>query len=676
MLGIAIKLTSVHQTISGLAGLSPGPLAVPINLFTGAQSSFATLSHTSLVSNWERVGGRLSCLGISRAAARLNFDTPLVAGHGHFVIADHELTSGFLKFQLSGDGTQDARAMKESWVNFAYHFPEDVTGSYTYVQAKPSGDYAGSIDNVAVYDMHAVDPSQVACDVILIGGDGNASSTASEHVSAINRETPFDPRIWTMPALDDGVTYDEMHAMRHVPVPAIEPIIGTAPAAGMSPCHAAAAQLADVSDARGRPVLIMSLGSAGTGLTGGEEWRRFSTNPTTGARMWDEMVAMKASLDALGPDHRIVGCIWSLGAEDTSAEEYDAPGAWLDRITQFVGDVRTEIADVPMVLWRVGTHFEPLEGDGRGQRMGAAQNRLDQNSHDSYALDRFRVVTPQPGNVLAGSEIPYFNAAGMQANGRAAGMALRDMIQNPQPAVGPDPAQEQRNAVLNLVSQRDAEIDGPATIPLPTFEPGDLAVLVLASKSQPNNYTVSGDLSGAWSRLAASDGLNDPFVNVFLRTFEHSLVDGQITIAPEGNNPTMIVLQGWSGADRDAPIDGDPPAFAKHWESVATSPQAPALNVDTTGAHLFHICCIEDVDVSQNSIVPAGYSNFQARGRTGQCTVMVLSRAIDVVGSQPGIAVTNGAGDIGRNLGISFALQPGPAFAPDSFNHGFSEGFL
>lgn len=83
-----------------------------------------------------------------------------------------------------------------------------------------------------------------------------------------------------------------------------------------------------------------------------------------------------------------------------------------------------------MVLWSIGQHYEPTaQNDGRGAAMLAAQLRLDQGSGDAdWALDRFRVVVPAPGNALSDADDPHFTAHGMQQNGRDAGAALLSML--------------------------------------------------------------------------------------------------------------------------------------------------------------------------------------------------------------------------------------------------------
>lgn len=414
-----------------------GPLAIevapalerPANLFTPAQSGFDAAAHLDGRGNWQVAEGRLACNGAAPGNdARLTLDAPLVAGRAYVARIDHAHQAGTLKLQLGGDGVLSGRALSEGWQDTEYFPGAEVAGNYLRLQAKPSSDYAGSFDAVTLHDLSGVDPARVACDVVIIGGDSNATSATSEHVTPANRETGFDPRIWTMPGLRSGGSHSPSQSERHRPMPMVEPVIAAVGAQRMSPCHAAASELVARAAARGRPLLVMALGDAGSGLMNTEDWRRSSSVATTGARMWGEMLAMKAALEALGPAHEITGAIWSLGANDTFGGDYAVEEGWLDQMAGFVADLRAHVADVPMVLWRVGRHYEPDLGngatDGRGQAMGAAQERLDQDSGDARAIARFKVVTPPEGHQLSDPHDPHYTAAGMQAKGRAAGAAL------------------------------------------------------------------------------------------------------------------------------------------------------------------------------------------------------------------------------------------------------------
>ncbi|MBT8155856.1 hypothetical protein KMP13_18710 [Epibacterium ulvae] len=67
-----------------------------------------------------------------------------------------------------------------------------------------------------------------------------------------------------------------------------------------------------------------------------QDWRRPDRqsggpygNDNTPSPMWNEMIAMRTALEALGPDHQVVGAMWSLGQYDgfgtlAGPEGYDA----------------------------------------------------------------------------------------------------------------------------------------------------------------------------------------------------------------------------------------------------------------------------------------------------------------------------------------------------------------
>lgn len=430
--GVILRVSDAGGDSASLPELDLGvrapPLAPPASRFTTAQASFDETAHIDFRDNWQVSGGRLTCTGTSGNDARLTLDTPLVAGRPCFTMADVEITAGDMRFQLGGDGFASGGTITDGWTNSRYFAAAEVTGDFPRVQIKPSTDFAGSLDDIALYDLSTVDPHDVACDVIIVGGDSNSCNATSGYVTATNRETAFDPRIWYMPHLRSTGSFDVAGVLRHVPRPCVEPVAAVE-ARRMSPVHAVAGRLVGWSAARGRPLLVMALGDPGSGLMNTEDWRRGSTVATTGARMWTEMVAMKAAVEALEPAHEIVGMVWSLGANDLTGAGYDFEGGWLDVMGGFVSDLRAHVADVPMVLWSIGEHFEPsAPGDGRGAAMLAAQQKLDQGSGDIRALDRFRVVVPATGHALSDQDDPHFDAQGMQRNGRDAGDALLGLL--------------------------------------------------------------------------------------------------------------------------------------------------------------------------------------------------------------------------------------------------------
>lgn len=413
-----------------------GALSAPANLFTAAQTSFATTDHVDGRGNWQMEAGRLVCLGTNAGQdARLSLDATLTAGEGHYILVDHfPGTAGNIKLQLNGAGTYKGNALTDAWQTFDYVPAISSTGAYTRVGIKPDTTFDGAVGNVRLYPLGAVDPNTVACDIVIVAGDSNSTCATSELVTADNREIPFDPRIWYMPSLREGGNYNDALAKRHVPMPAIEPVVGVSGAKRMSPCHAVASELVEWSAARGRPLLILSVGEAGTGLDGTEDWRKGSTftrdNGTQlGSRAYDEMLATVAAAMALGPAHEVVGVVWSLGANDRYGGDYSVPGQWMDQMTQLVANTRADVADVPMVLWSVGSNLGVGYDDGRSQRMRDAQLRLDRDSGDAdWAIDRFRVVTPPDGYELIDGSDPHYTAAGMQAKGRLAGATLRALL--------------------------------------------------------------------------------------------------------------------------------------------------------------------------------------------------------------------------------------------------------
>lgn len=415
------------------------PLASPPNLFTAAQSAFTDTAHIDFRSNWEVDGsGLLSCTGGNAGqAARLSLDAALTPGRAHFILADHRPTAGSLRMRFASPGITNSRQLSALYMDCEFVPAGDVEYAATRLDLQPTTDYAGTVDNVRAYDLSTVDPNLVACDVIIVGGDSNSANATSERfgdeIDMSARETPFDPRIWYMPCLRLSGTFPTTDSVRHIPQPCIEPVAAVE-ARRMSPVHAVAGELVGWSAARGRPLLVMALGDPGSGLMGTEDWRSSSTVEPEGARMWNELLAMKAAVEALGPNHEIVGAVWSMGANDRfSAPSVDAyDNAHLAPYQTFFAEVRALIGDVPQVLWNIGDHVvrhsQSIETPGLGEYMQDWLARFDKDSGHPNAIPYVTVVHPQDGNQYTTDDDPHYNAHGMQQNGRDAGQALLSLL--------------------------------------------------------------------------------------------------------------------------------------------------------------------------------------------------------------------------------------------------------
>ena len=409
------------------------PLATPPNLFTTAQSGFTDTAHIDFRGNWEVQSGRLVCTGADAGqAARLSLAEAMTPGHALFIHADHQPTAGALRMRFASPGLSPSRQLTDTHMDFEYITSGDSAYAATRIDLQPTADYAGSVDDIQAYDLSTVDPNDVPCYVLLVGGDSNSANATSQRfgdeIPMSARETPFDPAIWYLPLLLATGNYPTTDSTRHVPQPCIEPVAAVE-ARRMSPVHAVAGELVEWCMARGRPLLVMALGDPGSGLQGSKGvWGRGVVPDPGQPQMFDEMLAMKAAVEALGPAHEIIGAVWSMGANDLTGAGCTAPGQWVDRMVQFVSDVRADLADVPMVLWSVGQHYEPSPYDGRGAAMLAAQLLLDKDSGDARAIDRFCVVTPETGNELSNADDPHYDAHGMQQNGRDAGQALLSLL--------------------------------------------------------------------------------------------------------------------------------------------------------------------------------------------------------------------------------------------------------
>ncbi|CTQ50284.1 hypothetical protein [Jannaschia donghaensis] len=410
-------------------------LVRPANIFTDDQSGFDVSAHVDGRGNWQVINGELVEQGVDNNAARIKLPASLTAGVPHFVKVDFAPIAGRLKLQLSNPGDADGESFNsKDWHDTQFFTAADVSGPFTELRLNPDGNFEGSVDNIQVYNLSTVDPNTVACDVVFIMGDDNSTGTAGEEVTAANRETPFDPRIMYMPSLAaSGRDFAEAGAKGLVPRPAIEPIQGVSSGQRMTMCHAAASRLVEWSAARGRPLMIVSCGQAGSGLSGEKRLWGLGSVPSgpNALNLFDEFLNMKAAVEDLGPDHEVIGIIWSIGMNDRlagdAADHEISRGPDYSRLFQ---DIRTYGYDVPMVNVSIGQHLSTPSSN----EMRAFLQRFDQDSGDARAVDRFTVVTPPAGNqyIAPGQpdnmQDPHFNAAGIQANGRAAGDALLALL--------------------------------------------------------------------------------------------------------------------------------------------------------------------------------------------------------------------------------------------------------
>ncbi|WP_435204625.1 hypothetical protein [Tateyamaria sp. 1078] len=421
-----------------------GGLVPPSNLFSSTQMAFDTTAHIDLRSNWSVVDGRLTCLGVNGNDVRMNLDDPLVAGRPYFVTLDPQYGSANVKINLSGSGSANGRNVSEDWQGFQYFPPSVVDGNFTRASLNPSAAFTGSVDDISVYDLSSVDPHIVPCDVIIIGGDSNSANATSDFVTKDNRETAYDPRMWYMPCLRTSPTYGTVGAERHMPFPMIEPVLAAPGASRMSPVHAAASRLVGWSAGRDRPLLVMALGDPGSGLMNTQDWRHPSRaviettqQGNTASRMWNEMMAMKSAVEALGPAHEVVGAIWSLGQNDgfntpDGPDGYDT--AHTAEYHAFFAGVRAEFGNIPMVLTNIAQHIvDNTDGAGNpgfGSYRQQWLNRFDKDSGHPNAISDFRVIQPASGNQVDPLDPgdPHYNAAGMQQNGRDMGDALLSLI--------------------------------------------------------------------------------------------------------------------------------------------------------------------------------------------------------------------------------------------------------
>lgn len=426
------------------------PLVTPLNLLTDSQSYFSSATGINLRNNFEIVDGRLTTLGNSSKAAALSLTESSPVADPYFALAeDFGITESLgttFRFNLNGDFLTNTRQLSEDWQGYYYLRGDGVSsGNFNALEVKPKNNTSlGSFDGVKVYNLSGTDPTKVACDVLIIGGDSNSANATSDLVTKDNREIAYDPRIWYMPCLRDNPRYDAADVDRHVPTPMIEPVICSEAAKRMTPQHAAASRIADWSASRGRPLLVMSLGDAGSGLMNTEDWRSPSrrSEPTTNqqestiGRMWEEMLAMKAALEALGPQHRYIGACWSLGENDKfntpDPNGYDMThtGVYQD----FFNDVRSLFGDIPLTLNTVAPHtvgyYDGLGELGRGSYQDAWVRTLDKDSGSPNAVANLKVVQTvdnQPALPLDLSD-PHYNAVGIQENGRRMGDALLSML--------------------------------------------------------------------------------------------------------------------------------------------------------------------------------------------------------------------------------------------------------
>ncbi len=454
-------------------GIDPPPqevgLVAPVNLYTAAQASFADVAGMDGRGNWsvtENVLSQTSGNG-STNDVRLAFDTPLTAGHAHLATwQTHPGTTGSYKPQFGGAGSAAgvSFAGAEDAPKFQYLPAAEATGAFTRFGFNPTTDDLDTeFTDVSVFDLSATDPNHVDCLVFACVGDSNMGNAVSEFATADNLEIEFDGRVWYVPCLRVSPNaFDKTGSQRHVPQPCMEPCQAATGAARMSPVMAIGSELADWAAAQSKPVLLLSLSEAGSGLNGTQDWRKASSVATTGGRMYTEMLLMWAAVQALGPNHHLAGLLVSLGANDTTGADYN--DVWVPHAQQFVADVRADLArpDLPVAWLTVGEHYEPIPGDNRGERMIAAQESLDQDSGSPNAIPGLRVVRPPVGNALNGATDPHFTASGMQANGRALGQALLQVLPTADSApVSEYSALDADNVVLVGASLLDRGDDTP-----------------------------------------------------------------------------------------------------------------------------------------------------------------------------------------------------------------------
>lgn len=410
-------------------------LVAPVNLFTADQSALVETANIDYRSNWTVAGGVLSqIVGNSNANdVRIVFDTPLTAGHAHIATwKTNAGTTGSYKPQFGGAGSAAgvSFAGTEDAPKFQYLPADEATGAFTRFGFNPTTDDLDTeFTEVSVFDLSATDPNDVDALVIACVGDSNMGNAVSDFATEENLEIEFDGRVWYVPCLRVSPnSFDKTGSERHVPQPCIEPVQAASGAARMSPLMALGSELADWAAENGKPVLLMSLSEAGSGLNGTEDWRKSSSVGVSGGRMYNEMLLMWGAVQALGPGHQLAGAVVSLGANDTTGADYNQ--VWVPHAHQFVDDMRADLGapDLPICWITVGEHYEPIEGEDRGARMIAAQESLDQDSGSPNSIANVRVVRPPSGYQLSGATDPHFNATGMQANGRALGRGLLELM--------------------------------------------------------------------------------------------------------------------------------------------------------------------------------------------------------------------------------------------------------
>lgn len=411
----------------------PSGLDAPAGLFPDAQVALTSTAHVDPRGNWTTGGGVLRQVDGNGSVddVRLAFPAPLTAGRAHVAVWTHAPgTAGRYKPQMGGSGTHQGHTRNaDDNVPQLHYTPAAAATAFTRFGFNPLDDVMdAALSAVQVHDLGDTDPGQAACDVVLCLGDSNMGNAVSDFVTADTLETAFDPRIWYMPCLRLGGSFGPTDSLRHVPQPCLEPVQGSGGAKRMSPVQACAGELVTWSAARGRPLMMLALGDPGSGLNGAAEWDKTSAEPVTGGLMYQEMLAMLTAMQGLGPAHRIIGAVASLGANDGTAADYAV--VWEPKAAAFVGNLRADLGlpALPVVWMTPGTHYDPVPGEARGARMIAAIERLDQNSGSLVAIPGLRAVRPPDGNALSGPADPHFNGHGMQANGRAMGQALRALL--------------------------------------------------------------------------------------------------------------------------------------------------------------------------------------------------------------------------------------------------------
>lgn len=438
------------------------------NLFTAAQSNFLDTSHVDGRGNWSIVGNTIvqDVGNGSHNDVRLNFDTRLVAGRPYLMkwsTIPATSPDGFYKPLLGGAGSITGNNIAPDDTAPKYWWVPSAGGNYTRAGFDPVSSAANSditITGVEVHDISSTDPRAVACDVVLVLGDSLLANASSDFATEANTAgLTFDPQLWYIPSLAIGSpSFDNTFSARHVPQPVFEPVQCAGGAARITPIHACGLELVNWSVARSRPILFLALAEAGSGLNGneGQQWRHPEDTVPDGdgnvveqaATAWNEMVLMKAALEALGPAHDVVGAIVSLGSNDRGSSDYTQ--VWEPVAVNWVSRLRTLWGKPNLPIAWLGANPDQEDGSPPDYkdlpglpywtgRMRTSQANLDQDSGSQNAIPGVKFVPGVSGYSYTGSgkHIPdaggkvdelHYNAAGQIINGRNLGQGLLSLL--------------------------------------------------------------------------------------------------------------------------------------------------------------------------------------------------------------------------------------------------------